>query len=87
MVRYRQSSDCLGKSVQDRHGPAAVTGYDTSSMSLLFTQEQWEDAGEGRPGSRKTDLTALAGCTHGFLGCCTFVDFSRTRGYYSQESA
>ena len=69
---------CLGKPVQDRHGPAAVTGDDTSSMSLLFIQEQWEDAGEDRPGSRKTDLIALIGCTHGFLGRCTFVDISRT---------
>lgn len=69
---------CLGKPVQDRHGPAAVTGDDTSSMSLPFIQEQWEDAGEDRPGSRKTDLIALIGCTHGFLGRCTFVDISRT---------
>ena len=53
------SPGCLGKPVQDRHGPAAVTGDNTSSMSLPFIQEQWEDAGEDRPGSRKTDLIAL----------------------------
>ncbi len=78
VVRFRQPPGCLGKPVQDRHGPAAVTGDDTSSMSLPFIQEQWEDAGEDRPGSRKTDLIALIGCTHGFLGRCTFVDISRT---------